>query len=92
MAPRSAAGPEASKARSEALLEVAESISAGRYLDPPFAKLSSRLKRLPEFDRIALTVADFEQGVVRVHIRASDRPLSGGPVPKCGLRPCLSIQ
>jgi hypothetical protein len=49
--------------------EAAESISTGCHLDTLSAELS-RLNRLVEFDSMAFTVADFEQGVVRVHILA----------------------
>jgi formate hydrogenlyase transcriptional activator len=77
MFPSSAASPETVKARYEALLEVAESISTQRQLATLFSELSRSLKRLVEFDYITLTLVDFEERVVRVHILESDHPLTG---------------
>ena len=80
----SATGPETVKARYEALLEVAESISTHRQLTTLFAELSRCLKRLVEFDYITLTLVDFEQRVVRVQILETDHPVTGelpGPMP-----------
>ena len=77
MFPSSATGPATVKARFEALLEVAESISTERQLATLFSELSRSLKRLVEFDYITLTLVDFEQRVVRVHILETDQPLTG---------------
>jgi formate hydrogenlyase transcriptional activator len=80
MFPSSATGPETVKARYETLLEVAESISAQRQLTTLFAELSRCLKRLVTFDYITLTLVDFEERVVRVHILESDQPVKGEPL------------
>ena len=77
MIPSSTTGPATVKARYEALLEVAESISTARQLATLFSELSRSLKRLVEFDYITLTLVDFEERVVRVHILESDRPVTG---------------
>jgi len=61
MFPSSATGPATVKARFEALLEVAESISTERQLATLFSELSRSLKRLVEFDYITLTLVDFEE-------------------------------
>jgi len=84
MFPSSATGPETVKARYETLLEVAESISAQRQLATLFAELSRCLKRLVTFDYITLTLVDFEERMVRVHILETDQPVTGkipGPMP-----------
>jgi len=80
MFPFSEASPETVKARYEALLEVAESIATEHQLASLFAELSRRLKPLVEFDYITLTVADFEQRVVRVHILETGQPMRGAPL------------
>ncbi|MGO9229807.1 MAG: sigma 54-interacting transcriptional regulator [Bryobacteraceae bacterium] len=80
MLPPSTASPDTVKARYEALLEVAESISTEQQLASLFAELSRLLKRLVEFDYITLTVAYFEQRVVRVHILETDQPMRGAPL------------
>jgi formate hydrogenlyase transcriptional activator len=77
MLPSSTTGPATVKARYEALLEVAESISTERQLATLFAELSRSLKRLVEFDYITLTLVDLEERVVRVHILETDQPLTG---------------
>jgi formate hydrogenlyase transcriptional activator len=76
----STTSPETVKARFEALLEVAESISTQRQLASLFAELSRCLKRLVEFDYITLTLVDFEERVVRVHILETDQPVKGEPL------------
>ncbi|HEY9141570.1 MAG TPA: sigma 54-interacting transcriptional regulator [Bryobacteraceae bacterium] len=84
MSPPSATSPETVKARYEALLEVAESISAQRQLASLFTELSRCLKRLVAFDYITLTLVDFEERVVRVQILETDQPVNGelpGPMP-----------
>ena len=84
MLPPPAIGPETVKARYQALLDVAESISTHRHLTTLFAELSRCLKRLVEFDYITLTLIDLEQKVVRVHILETDKPVIGeipGPMP-----------
>ena len=50
--------PDATRARYETLLEVAESIAAHRQLSTLFADLSRCLKRLVSFDFISLTLLD----------------------------------
>jgi len=80
MIPSSTTGPATVKARFEALLEVAESISTERQLATLFSELSRSLKRLVEFDYITLTLVDFEERVVRVHILESDQPVRGAPL------------
>jgi formate hydrogenlyase transcriptional activator len=77
MLPSSTTGPATVKARYEALLEVAESISTERQLATLFSELSRSLKRLVEFDYITLTLVDLEERVVRVHILETDQPLTG---------------
>jgi len=69
--------PDATRARYEALLEVAESIAAHRQLSTLFADLSRLLNRLVSFDFISLTLVDARQGVVRLHILETDRPVVG---------------
>jgi formate hydrogenlyase transcriptional activator len=59
------------------LLEVAESIAAHRQLSTLFADLSRFLNRLVSFDFISLTLLDARQGVVRLHILETDRPVVG---------------
>jgi formate hydrogenlyase transcriptional activator len=77
MFPSSTTGPATVKAHYEALLEVAESISTQRQLATLFSELSRSLKRLVEFDYITLTLVDFQERLVRVHILESDQPLTG---------------
>ena len=77
MFPPSTSDPATVKARYEALLEVAESISTERQLATLFSELSRSLKRLVEFDYITLTLVDFAERVVRVHILESDQPVTG---------------
>ena len=67
--------PHATRARYEALLEVAESIAAHRQLSTLFADLSRFLNRLVSFDFISLTLLDASQGVVRLHILETDHPV-----------------
>jgi formate hydrogenlyase transcriptional activator len=69
--------PDATRARYEALLEVAESIAAHRQLATLFADLSRFLNRLVSFDFISLTLLDARQGLVRLHILETDRPVVG---------------
>src|ERR1035438_4961931 len=77
MFPSSATGPATVKARFAGLLEVAGSRCTERQLPTLFSELSRSLKRLVEFDYITLTLVDFEQRVVRVHILETDQPLTG---------------
>jgi hypothetical protein len=81
MFPSSATGPATVKARYEALLEVAESISNERQLATLFSELSRSLKRLVEFDYITLTLVDFEERVVRVRLLGRRHRIhaAGGP-------------
>jgi len=69
--------PDATRARYEALLEVAESIAAHRQLSTLFADLSRFLNRLISFDFISLTLLDAQQGVVRLHILETGHPVAG---------------
>ena len=72
--------PDATRARYEALLEVAESIAAHRQLSTLFADLSRCLNRLVSFDFISLSLLDAPQGVVRLHILQTEQPVVG-PTP-----------
>jgi len=69
--------PDATRARYEALLEVAESIAAHRQLSTLFADLSRFLNRLISFDFIGLSLLDAQQGVVRLHILETEHPVVG---------------
>jgi formate hydrogenlyase transcriptional activator len=69
--------PDATRARYEALLEVAESIAAHRQLATLFADLSRFLNRLVSFDFISLSLLDARQGVVRLHILETGHPVVG---------------
>ena len=60
--------PDATRARYEALLEVAESIAAHRNLSTLFADLSRCLNRLVSFDFISLTLLDPKERTFRLHI------------------------
>jgi formate hydrogenlyase transcriptional activator len=73
--------PDATRARYEALLEVAESIAAHRQLATLFADLSRFLNRLVSFEFISLSLLDARQGVVRLHILETDHPVVG-PTPE----------
>ena len=66
--------PDETRARYEALLEVAEFIGARRQLAALLADLSRRLKPLVSFDFIALTLLDEGARVVRLHILETDYP------------------
>jgi formate hydrogenlyase transcriptional activator len=70
--------PDATRARYETLLEVAESIAAHRQLSTLFPDLSRCLKRLVAFDFISLTLLDAANGMVRLHILESEHPVVGG--------------
>ena len=73
--------PDATRARYEALLEVAESVAAHRQLSTLFADLSRFLNRLVSFDFISLSLLDARQGVVRLHILETGQPVVG-PTPE----------
>jgi formate hydrogenlyase transcriptional activator len=73
--------PDATRARYEALLEVAEFIGVRRQLSALFADLSRCLKPLVLFDFIALTLLDESQRVVRLHILETDHPAPASPAP-----------
>ena len=68
--------PDATHARYETLLEVAESIAAHRQLSTLFADLSRCLKRLVSFDFISLTLLDPKERSVRLHILQTERPVA----------------
>src|ERR1039457_5699077 len=72
--------PDATHARYETLLEVAESIAAHRQLSTLFADLSRCLNRLVSFDFISLTLLDPKERVLRLHILQTDQPVAG-PTP-----------
>src|ERR1022692_2239615 len=69
--------PDATHARYETLLEVAESIAAHRQLSTLFADLSRCLNRLVSFDFISLTLLDPKERVLRLHILHTDQPVVG---------------
>ncbi len=79
MASTALPSPDDTRARYETLLEVAESISAHRQLSTLFADLSRLLKRLVSFDFISLTLVDYKQQVVRLHILETDQPVVEKP-------------
>ena len=71
--------PHPAGARSDALLEVAESIAAHRQLSTLFADLSRLLKPLIAFDFISLTILDAKANVFRLHVLQTDREVVGRP-------------
>jgi formate hydrogenlyase transcriptional activator len=71
--------PDATRARYETLLEVAESIAVHRQLSTLFADLSRLLKRLVPFDFMSLTLIDRKERVVRLHILETEQPVHGTP-------------
>src|SRR5215467_11492260 len=71
--------PDATRARYEKLLEVAESIAAHRQLSTLLADLSRRLKELVSFDFITITQVDPKDKMVRLHVLQAERPLAGTP-------------
>ena len=71
--------PHPAGARSDALLEVAESIAAHRQLSTLFADLSRLLKPLIAFDFISLTILDTKVNVFRLHVLQTDREVVGRP-------------
>src|ERR1035437_6397629 len=71
--------PDATRARYETLLEVAESIAVHRQLSTLFADLSRLLKRLVPFDFISLPLTDAKERVVRLHILETEQPVHGKP-------------
>jgi formate hydrogenlyase transcriptional activator len=73
--------PDATRARYEKLLEVAESIAVHRQLATLLADLSKRLKELVSFDFITLTQLDPKDHLVRVHVLQTERPLAEGSLP-----------
>jgi formate hydrogenlyase transcriptional activator len=76
--------PAVSNARSDALLEVAESIAAHHQLSTLFADLSRCLEPLVSFDFISLTLLDPRERTFRLHILETRQPVTeaeGRPVP-----------
>jgi formate hydrogenlyase transcriptional activator len=69
--------PDWTRERSEALLEVAESIASHRQLSTLLPDLSRRLRRLISFDFISLTLIDSKDHTVRLHLLETDRPVVG---------------
>jgi formate hydrogenlyase transcriptional activator len=70
---------DATRARYEALLEVAESIAAHRQLGTLFGDLGRCLAPLVSFDFICLTLLDEKDRTIRLHILQTDRELIGAP-------------
>jgi formate hydrogenlyase transcriptional activator len=71
--------PDATHARYETLLEVAESISVHRQLSTLFADLSRRLNQLVSFDFISLTLLDPKERTLRLHILHTDQTVVSKP-------------
>ena len=69
--------PDPIRERYEALLDVAESIAAHRQLSTLFPDLSRCLGRLVSFDFMSLTLLDAKEGVIRLHLLETDRPIVG---------------
>jgi transcriptional regulator with GAF, ATPase, and Fis domain len=67
--------PDATRARYETLLEVAQSIADHHHLSTLFGELSRCLKRLVSFDFISLTLVDPKARVVRLHVLETDEPV-----------------
>jgi formate hydrogenlyase transcriptional activator len=72
---------EATQARYETLLEVAESIASHRQLSTLFPDLSRRLSGLVSFDYMSLTLLDPEAKVVRLHLLQTQHEIVGVPPP-----------
>src|SRR5262252_7170039 len=70
---------EATQARYETLLEVAESIASHRQLSTLFPDLSRRLSGLVSFDYMSLTLLDPEAKVVRLHLLQTQHKIVGVP-------------
>jgi formate hydrogenlyase transcriptional activator len=70
---------DATRARYDKLLEVAEAIAAHRQLSTLLADLSRRLKELVSFDFITLTQLDPKTRIVRLYVLESDRPFASAP-------------
>jgi formate hydrogenlyase transcriptional activator len=70
---------DATRARYDALLEVAESIAAHRQLATLFADLGRCLAPLVSFDFICLTLLNEKEANVRLHVLHTDRELVGTP-------------
>ena len=73
--------PPAASVRSDALLEVAESIAAHRQLSTLFADLSRRLEPLVSFDFISLTLLDPRDRTFRLHVLETRRPVADTQLP-----------
>jgi formate hydrogenlyase transcriptional activator len=69
--------PDPTRARYETLLEVARSIAAHQQLSTLFADLSRLLKPLVSFDFLSLTLVDYKERVVRLHLLETDRQVVG---------------
>jgi hypothetical protein len=74
-----AASPDTTRARYQALLDVAESIAAHRQLSTLFQDLSRLLQPLIQFDFIGLTLIDQEDRLVRLHVLATDHEVVAKP-------------
>jgi formate hydrogenlyase transcriptional activator len=72
---------EATQARYETLLEVAESIASHRQLSTLFPDLSRRLSGLVSFDYMSLTLLDRDAKVVRLHLLQTQHEVVGAPPP-----------
>ena len=69
--------PDPTRARYETLLEVAESIASHQQLSTLFADLSRLLKPLVPFDFLSLTLVDYKERVVRLHLLETDQQVVG---------------
>ena len=81
MSPHPPIGTDRTRARYDALLEVAESIALHRQLSPLLAELSRCLKRLISFDFLGLTLLDEKEQVVRLHVLQTEEPVDLLSVP-----------
>jgi formate hydrogenlyase transcriptional activator len=80
MSQPAAVSPDTTRARYQALLDVAESIAARRQLSTLFDDLSRLLRPLVRFDFIGLTLIDETERVVRLRVLATDREVVGKPI------------
>jgi len=81
MSPLPPTSTDRTRARYEALLEVAESIAVHRQLATLLAELSRCLKRLVAFDFLGLTLLDEKDRVVRLHILETEEQVDLSKVP-----------
>jgi formate hydrogenlyase transcriptional activator len=79
MSQPAAVSPDNTRARYQALLDVAESIAAHRQLSTLFDDLSRLLRPLIQFDFIGLTLIDEKERRVRLHVLATDHEVVAKP-------------